>query len=118
MDTDDLAFSASHHMETFSMLLLFVRGIHRSQRPVKGALMFSLICAWLNDWVNNLEAGDLRHHRVHYDVIVMEYSVSTVDTDDLVFSARLSVTSAEYVSMHFQWPLLLTWFNFNHSMDK
>ena len=55
----------------------FVRGIHRL--PVnsphkgqwRGALMFSLICAWLNDWVNNREAGDLRHHRAHYDVIVI-----------------------------------------------
>ena len=55
----------------------FVRGIHRSpvNSPRKGqwcgALMFSLICAWINDWVNNLGAGDLRRHRAHYDVIVM-----------------------------------------------
>ena len=31
--------------------------------------MFSLICVWINDWVNN--AGDLRRNRAHYDVIVM-----------------------------------------------
>ena len=55
----------------------FVQGIHRS--PVnsshKGqwrrALMFSLICAWINHWVNKGEAGDLRCYRGHYDVIVM-----------------------------------------------
>ena len=55
----------------------FVPGIHRS--PVnsphkgqwRGALMFSLICARINSWINNREAGDLRHHRAHYDVIVM-----------------------------------------------
>ena len=55
----------------------FVRGIHRS--PVnsphkgqwRGALMFSLICVWTNDWVNNREAGDLRRYRAHSDVIVM-----------------------------------------------
>ena len=55
----------------------FVRGIHRS--PVnsphkgqwRGALMFTLICARINVWVNNHEAGDLRRNRVHYDVIVM-----------------------------------------------
>ena len=35
------------------------------------ALMFSLICAWINRWVNNREAGDLRRHHAHYDVIVM-----------------------------------------------
>ena len=32
---------------------------------------FSLICAWIYAWVNNREAGDLRHLRAHYDVIVM-----------------------------------------------
>ena len=55
----------------------FVRGIHRS--PVnsphkgqwRGALMFSLICVWINGWVNNREAGDLRRYLAHYDVIVM-----------------------------------------------
>ena len=34
----------------------------------RGALMFSLICAWTNDWVNNRDAGDLRRSRAHYDV--------------------------------------------------
>ena len=55
----------------------FVRGIHRS--PVnsphkgqwRGALVFSLICAWINGWVNNREAGDLRRHRAQYDVTVI-----------------------------------------------
>ena len=56
----------------------FVRGIHRSlvNSPRKGqwrgALMFSLICAWINGLVNNREAGDLRRHRAHYDVTVMK----------------------------------------------
>ena len=35
------------------------------------ALMFSLICARINAWVNNHEAGDLRRNRAHYDVSVM-----------------------------------------------
>ena len=55
----------------------FVRGIHRS--PVnsphkgqwRGALMFYFICVWINSWVNNREAGDLRPYRAHYDVTVM-----------------------------------------------
>ena len=34
-------------------------------------LMFSLICAWLNCYGNNREAGDLRRHRTHYDVTLM-----------------------------------------------
>ena len=56
----------------------FVRGIHRSpvNSPHKGqwrrALMFSLICARINGWVNNREAGDLRRHQAHCDVIVMD----------------------------------------------
>ena len=29
--------------------------------------------AWINDWVNYHEAGDLRRHRGHYDVIVMDH---------------------------------------------
>ena len=37
----------------------------------RGSLMFSLICVWINDWVNNREAGDLRRHYGHYDVNVM-----------------------------------------------
>ena len=61
--------------------LPFVRGIHRS--PVnsphkgqwRGALMFSLICVWIKDWVNNRETGDLGRHRAHYDVIVMVFHI-------------------------------------------
>ena len=55
----------------------FVRGIHRSpvNSPHKGqwreALVFSLICAWINAWVNDREAGDLRRHSAHYDVTVI-----------------------------------------------
>ena len=44
----------------------FVREIHRW----RGALMFSLICVWINGWVNNGEAGDLRRYRANYDVIL------------------------------------------------
>ena len=46
-----------------------VNSPHKGQG--RGALMFSLICAWINDWVNNREAGDLRRHRNHYDVNVI-----------------------------------------------
>ena len=55
----------------------FVRRIHRSpvNSPHKGqwhgALMFSLNYVWINGWVNNREAGDLRRYRAHYDVTVM-----------------------------------------------
>ena len=37
----------------------------------RGALIFPLIGAFINGWVNNLEAGDWRCHHTHYDVIEM-----------------------------------------------
>ena len=46
-----------------------VNSLHKGQG--RGALMFSLICASINGWVHNREAGDLRRHRAHYDVTVM-----------------------------------------------
>ena len=57
----------------------FVQGIHRS--PVnslhkgqwRGPLVFSLICVWINGWVNNRDASDLRRYRAHYDVTVIPY---------------------------------------------
>ena len=45
-----------------------VNSPHKGQR--RGALMFSLTCAWINGRVNNREAGDLRRHLAHYDVAV------------------------------------------------
>ena len=49
---------------------------HRWIPQTKGqwcrALIFSLICVWINSWVNNDEAGDLRRHSAHYDVTVMQ----------------------------------------------
>ena len=55
----------------------FMRGIHWSpvNSPHKsqwsGAWKFSLICSWMNGWVNNRKAGDLKRHRTHYDVTVI-----------------------------------------------
>ena len=82
VNADGLAMLGTKHDDVikwkhFPRNLPFVRGIHRS--PVnfphrgqwRGALMFSLICVWINGWVNNREAGDLRRYRAHYGVIVM-----------------------------------------------
>ena len=66
-----------HQMETFSALLTLcagnspVSGEFPAQRPVTRSLIFSLICVWINGWVNNREAGDLRRYRAHYDVSVI-----------------------------------------------
>ena len=47
-----------------------VTGEFPTQRPVTRSLDF-FICAWINAWVNNPEAGDLRRRRAHYDVNLM-----------------------------------------------
>ena len=66
-----------HQTETFSALLAICVGIYRwtanspHRGQWRGALVLSLICAWINGWVNNREAGDRRRHRAHYDVAVM-----------------------------------------------
>ena len=64
-------------METFSALLAICAENRRSlvnspdKGQCRGALMFSLIRAWTNNWDTTGDAGDLRHQRVHYDVTVM-----------------------------------------------
>ena len=73
----------------------FVRGIHRwpANSPYKDqwreALMFSLICEWINGWVNNPEAGDFRRRRAHYNVIVIcLVFINTVPADTLAPTCR------------------------------
>ena len=66
-----------HQMETFSALLDIcagnspVPGEFSAQRPVTRIFDVFLICVWINGWVNNRAAGDLRRYRAHYDVTVM-----------------------------------------------
>ena len=60
----------------------------------RGTLMFSLIFAWINTCVNNREASDLRRHRVHYDVIVMNWIPGSV--------ASLSL-SRDHTAVIIQW---------------
>ena len=80
----------------------FVQGIRQSpvNSPHKGqwcgALMFSLICVWINRWVNNGEAGDLRCYRAHYDVSVMLKTKSCLDTNFVTKgSARVVVMTCD-----------------------
>ena len=87
-------------METFRRYWALVRGIKRS--PVnslkksqwRGALMFSLICAWTNSRENIRGVGDLRRHRAHYDVTVMfrlEALTKSVSNSNIAKS-RLHIT--------------------------
>ena len=56
-----------------------------SHRPGQwgGALMFPSSCTWTNGWANNRDAGDLRRHRAHYDLIVMIYQTVTQEIFDI-----------------------------------
>ena len=77
MSQGDCVACWRHQMETFSVLLAIcagnspVTGEFSSQSQWRWVLMFSLICAWINGWVNNREAGDLRRHRAHYNVTIL-----------------------------------------------
>ena len=90
-----------HQMKTFSALLAFcaenspvpVNSPHKGQW--RGALMFSLICTWINSWVNNPEAGDLRRHRAHCDVSVMRSSSCYIQPGTKVLHCQnLQLTSS------------------------
>ena len=86
----DLLSTASHDdvikWKHFPRYWPFVRGIPMNS-PHKchwrGALIFSLICAWINGWVNTREAGHLIHHGAHYDVIVMNFNEIRIKTQIL-----------------------------------
>ena len=76
----------------------FVRGIHRSsiqKGQWRGALVFTLICVWINGSVSNHEAGDLRRYRAHYDITVMRTvkyivlcCINSLSVSDMITSHR------------------------------
>ena len=81
--TFDITLSTSpwwrHQVDTFSALLtLREGGIHRSpaDSPHKGQWFFC-ICAWTKGWANSRDAGDLRRHSAHYEVIVIAAAIIT-----------------------------------------
>ena len=92
----------------------FVRGIHRSTvnsthiDQWREALMFSFICAWINGWVNNREAGDLGRHRAHYDVTVMHFAIVTK-------TGIFQPSSTSIISVTFYMLTRLPWWCANHS---
>ena len=98
---------------------------HKSQW--REALMFSLICAWINGWVNNGEAGDSRRHRAHYYVTVMSKEKGDkaslkkgVDLEEKLLTFQLDCAAGGPTIL---WAatsgaLISTWFNFDSSRDK
>ena len=90
---EDISVSVHYHDGVIKWKHLRVTGPFKSQW--RGALMFSLICAWINGWVSNREADNLRRHRAHYDVTVMmmedehcslcnEYPIAIICRNNLV----------------------------------
>ena len=105
----------------------FVWGIHWS--PVNslhkgqwhGALMFSLICTGINNWVNIHEAGDFRCMRTHYDVTVMivVYNTATIFINSLWPDVAIWLNkSKSALAQVWAWcwrHQAITWINVNSS---
>ena len=79
-----------HQIEPFSALKTICAGNSPQKVQWRGALLFSLICAWMNGSVNNREAVDLRCHHAHYDVTAMQ--LFSYICDDTIFSILLVPT--------------------------
>ena len=79
------------------------------------ALMFSLICALTNGLGNNRDAGDLRHHCVHYDITQCTFLERTLYNYPVIGYEQ--IYSATTVKRFFAVPLLLLEINQNSGMD-
>ena len=70
-------------METFSALLALCAGNSQvigefpSQKPVAQSFDVFFDLCLTNGWVNKRQAGDLRHNRAQYDIIVIKSIVVT-----------------------------------------
>ena len=64
-------------------------GEFSSRRRVTRSLMFSLICAWTNNWVSNRDAGKLRRHRTDYYVTVIGCSMCYIVSSALICGYRV-----------------------------
>ena len=90
-----------------------VTGEFPAQTPVTRSFdIFNLICTWINEWVNDREAGDLRRHRAHCDVIVMVDHDTWRHMTALGYNELLKLVCCEFVFNHnakaIQW-------NFDHN---
>ena len=81
-------------METFSAMLAHCVGNSPHKGQWHGALMFSLIRARINAWVNTRQAGDLRRHRAYYDVI--EVADVSLISENMPILCTIIVTVREH----------------------
>ena len=102
-------------METiFALLAICAENSQVSGKfPAQGQytkLWFFLMCAWINHWVNNREAGDLKRHRTHYDVTVMMVMIREICLQTIIllthcitwafFQCYIISVSTRHVLMH------------------
>ena len=91
-------------METFSALLAIcaekspVPGEFPTQKPVTRNFDVFFDLRPNNGWVNNGEAGDLRRHRAHYDVIVMKCYIYATYTPRQILTAFCQKVSQQYLA--------------------
>ena len=66
----------------------------------RGALMLSMICVWINGWVNNHEAGDLRRYRTYYNVTVMIITLLIIELCTTNYLFYTTLRELIIVSVH------------------
>ena len=91
-------------MEPFSALLTLcagkspVTGEFPTQGPETRSFDVFFDVRWINAWVNNREAGDLRRHCAHYAVIVMDKQHVSGDVCTFFrFWGNIGLTPADFV---------------------
>ena len=115
-----------HQVEAFSAFLALCEGNHRS--PVdfhhkgqrRGALMFSLICAWINGWVNDWDVGGLKRHRAYHDATVMGKSIAWIikNWSGKVSRPRLGMWQCDVLSNNFRGKIMARWYNQNKPVNN
>ena len=96
-------------------------GIHRLPvtSPHKGqwrGALICLVCAWPNGWENNRNAGDLRSHFAHCDVIVNAFvfvsSLLVIKPMNWIQHLNICFSSLEYILLNlFLIVFVVMWFS-------
>ena len=103
-------------METFSALLALCEGSSLltgefpSQRPVTRSFDVFYDLHLNKRWVNNCEAGDLRRHGAHYDVIVISHHF-VMTASQIEPNNKIEITIHRFLNPSrvniFEWPCVL-----------
>ena len=77
------------------------RWIPRTKASDAELLLFSLVCVWINSWVNHRKAGDLRRYRAHYDANVRKNLLNNISSNILnnvvnIFAHAIASSASEH----------------------